>query len=49
MKYILAVWQLSDSVQSRCFFVPLGMLLAMKTLQDERYILIKAYKFTIII
>jgi len=28
------------------FFTPLDMLLVMKTLKDELYIVIKAYKFT---
>ena len=32
----LAIWQLSGSVLSRCFLVPLGVLFVMKTLEDER-------------
>jgi len=31
----LAIWQLSGSVLLRCFFVPLGVLFIMKTLEDE--------------
>jgi len=34
-------------VLSRCFLAPLGVLLVMKTLEDERYVVIKAYKFTV--
>jgi len=29
-------------------FVPLGVLLVMRTLEDERYTVIKAYKFTVV-
>jgi len=29
----------------RCFLMPLGVLLVMKALEDERYVAIKAYKF----
>jgi len=36
MMMILAVWQLSGSVLSRRFLVPLGVLFVMKTLKDER-------------
>ena len=36
MKKILAVWQLSGLVLSRCFLVLLGVLFIMKTLEDER-------------
>ena len=32
----------------RCFLVPLGVLLVMKTLEDEQYVVIKAYKFTVL-
>jgi len=35
-KDILAVWQLSGLVLSRCFLAPLGVLFVMKTLKDER-------------
>jgi len=31
----------------QCFLVPLGVLLVMKTLDDEWYVVIKAYKLTI--
>ena len=34
-------------VLSRCFLTPLGVLLVMKTLEDEQYVVIKAYKFTV--
>jgi len=34
-------------VLSRYFLAPLGVLLVMKTLEDEQYVVIKAYKFTI--
>ena len=34
-------------VLSRCFLAPLGDLLVMKTLDDEWYIVIKAYKLTV--
>ena len=34
-------------VLSRCFLAPLGVLLVMKTLEDEQYVVIKAYKFTV--
>jgi len=33
---ILAICQLSGSVLSQCFLVPLGVLFVMKTLEDER-------------
>ena len=45
---ILAVWQLSSSVLSRCFSTPLGVFLVMKSLEDEQYVAIKAHKFTIL-
>ena len=35
-KNVLAIRQLSGSVLSRCFLVPLGVLFVMKTLKDER-------------
>jgi len=34
-KNILAVWQLSGLVLSRCFLAPLGVLFVMKTFKDE--------------
>jgi len=45
---ILAVRRLSGSVLFQCYFMPLGnaILFIMKTLKDEWYIVIKAYKFT---
>ena len=33
---VLAVWQLSGSVLSRCFLAPLGVFFVMKTLENER-------------
>ena len=44
---ILAIWQLSGLVLSWCFFIPLGVLFIMKTLEDEEYVIIKAYRFTV--
>jgi len=38
-------WRLSGTFVM--LFVPLGMLLVMKTFKDEWFIVIKAYKFTI--
>ena len=32
----------------RCFRTPLGVLLVMKTHEDEQYVVIKAYKFTVV-
>jgi len=40
-------WRVSSSILLRCFFVPQDMLLVMKTLEDEWYVNIKAYKFTV--
>jgi len=40
-------WRLSGLVLSRCFFTPLGGLLVMRIFEDERYVVIKADKFTI--
>ena len=34
-------------VLSRRFFAMRGVLLAMKTLEDERYVVIKTYKYTV--
>jgi len=45
----LAVWLLSGSVLLRCFSAPLGVLLAIKTLEDGWYILINAYTFTVFV
>ena len=43
----LAVLLLFGWVLLRCFLAPLGVLLVMKTLEDEQYVVIKAYKFTV--
>jgi len=45
----LAVLLLFGWVLLRCFLLPFGVLLVMKTLEDEQYIVIKAYiyKFTV--
>ena len=40
---ILAVWWISGLVLLQCFFMALGVLFVMKTLEDEWYIVIKAY------
>ena len=42
----MAVLLLFGWVNLRCFLVPLGILLVMKTLEDEQYVVIKAYNFT---
>ena len=44
IKNILAIWQLFGSVLVTRF-APLGMLFVIKTLKDEWYVDIKAYKF----
>ena len=44
---ILTVWPLSGSVLSRCFTAPLGVLLAIRTLEDGWYVVINAYKLTV--
>jgi len=46
-KNILTVWPLSGSVLSRCFIAPLGVLLAVRTLEDGWYVVINAYKLTV--
>ena len=43
----MAVLLLFGCVLSRCFRAPLGVLLVIKTLEDEQYVVIKAYKFTV--
>ena len=43
-KPILAIWR----VLLQRFFTPLGMFFFMKTLEDEQYVVIKCYKFTIL-
>ena len=40
----LPVLQVPGLVLSRWFFATLGVLLAMKTLEDDWYVVIKAYK-----
>ena len=46
-KTFLAVWWLSGLALLWCFFVPLGILLVMKTLEDEWYIVIKFTVFVL--
>jgi len=46
-KNIWSVLRILGSVLLRCFLAPLGVLLVMKTLQDEWYVVIKAYKLTV--
>jgi len=41
---IWPVLQVLGLVLLQCFLAPLGVLLVMKTLEDECYIVIKAYK-----
>ena len=43
----LPVLRVPGVVLSRRFFVTRGVLLVMKTLEDERYVVIKAYKCTV--
>ena len=43
----LAVLLLFGWVLSWRFLAPLGVLLVMKTLEDEQYVVIKAFKFTV--
>jgi len=47
-KNILTIWPLSGSVLSQCFTAPLGMLLAIRTLEDGWYVVINAYKLTVL-
>ena len=44
----LAVLLLFGWVLSRCFLAPLGVLLVMKTLEDEQYVVLKAYKLAVL-
>ena len=46
-KNISPVLRAPGLVPSRCFLAPLGDLLVMKTLDDEWYVVIKAYKLTV--
>ena len=48
MKNILAVWQLSTLVLSRCFLAPLGVLLVKKTLKDEQQVVMTAYNLAVL-
>jgi len=43
----LAVLLLFGWVLLQCFLAPLGVLLVMKALKDEQYVVIKAYEFTV--
>ena len=43
----LPVWRVPGVVLSRRVFAMRGVLLVMKTLEDERYVVIKAYKCTV--
>ena len=43
----LPVLRVPGVVLSRRFFAMRGVLLVMKTLEDERYVVIKAYKCTV--
>ena len=43
----LPVLRVPDVVLSRRVFVMQGVLLVMKTLEDERYVVIKAYKCSV--
>ena len=45
-KNVLANWWLYGLALLWCSFAPLGILLVIKTLEDEWYIVINAYKFT---
>ena len=47
-KTILAIWRLSGLVLLQCFFAPMGVLFVIKTLEDEQYVVIKAYKFIVL-
>ena len=46
-KNIWPVLRVFGLVLSRCFLTPLGVLLVMKTLEDEWYIVINAYKLAV--
>jgi len=46
-KNISPILRAPGLVPSRCFLAPLGDLLVMKTLDDEWYVVIKAYKLTV--
>jgi len=44
---IVAVWRLSGLVLQWCFLAPLGVLFVMKTIKDERQVVIAAYKLVV--
>jgi len=44
----LAIWRLSGSILSRCILAPLGVLFIMKTLEDEQWGVITAYKLAVL-
>jgi len=46
-KNIWAVLRVLGLVLLRCFLAPLGVLLVMKTLEDEWYVVIKAYNLAV--
>jgi len=46
-KNIWPVLRFLGLVLFRCFLAPLGVLLVMKTLEDEWYVAIKAYKLSV--
>ena len=41
------IWRPSGLVLSQCFLAPLGVLFIMKTLEDERQVVITAYKLAV--
>ena len=45
---IWRVLRVPGLVPSQCFLVPLEVVLVIKTLEDEWYVVIKAYKFTVL-
>ena len=45
---ILAIWLLSGLVLLQCLLAQLRVLLFMTTLEDEWYVVIKAYNYTVI-
>ena len=46
-KIIWPVLRILGLVLLRCFIAPLGVLLVTKTLEDEWYVVIKAYKLAV--
>ena len=47
-KNISPILRVPGLVLSRCFLAPLGVLLVMKTLDNEWYVVIKAYQLTVL-